>query len=154
MLSQSVIALVAALGVTFTGNILFASDNATSVGAQDARASAVYTNLMSSATASTTNLSVGTGGTVLDKMINTSVTVDVDNLIGGHTTSIQATVTGVVAGDWVHVGRSGDWKSTSSTIAIIGSAIATNTVEIVWKNASTSAVNLTSTSYPIFSVSR
>jgi hypothetical protein len=96
----------------------------------------------------TYSLSVGNGTTILGHLYTTA-TVNVNNLTAGSATSIGATLTGVAAGDVVRVDPTGPWGTTSSSVMVLGTATAANTVTLTWVNTSGTAVDLSSAVYNI-----
>ena len=95
-----------------------------------------------------TTLAIG-GGTTIDKIILQSSVVDVDSLSNGASTSSVITVTGATLGDFVDVSGSGSWGSPTSSVMVMGTVTATDTVTLQWHNTSGTAVNLTNASYKI-----
>jgi len=86
-------------------------------------------------------LTVGSGGTSLDKIVRTTVTVNPDSLATGAGTSTNVTLTGAVVGDTCMATTvSGDLAGTTSTVGFLTcKVLATNIATVYFKNASTTA---------------
>lgn len=91
-------------------------------------------------------LTIGSG-TAIDKHLSTTASINASSVAGGAATSSNVTVTGAASGDVVVVGLSGDWGGTSSTMKISGSVTASNTVTMYFVNSSSTALDLSGSTY-------
>jgi hypothetical protein len=78
-----------------------------------------------------------------------SSTVDANSLGSGGATTSLVTVTGASTGDTVEVGLTGSWAAPSSSVRVVGSVTAADTVTLYYVNTSSTAVNLTSAVYNV-----
>lgn len=115
----------------------------------------VTTGTFTTATATTlaaTTIAIG-GGTAIDKVVAVTASIDPNSLGNGAGTSTLVGLSGAAVGDTVVIGRSGSWASPSSSVSVVGSVLATDVVTLYFQNGSSSAVNLTNSSYVISALS-
>jgi hypothetical protein len=94
-----------------------------------------------------TSVTIGTGGTAITKHLHTTVSIDPNSIAGYQATSSRVALSGAAVGNTVVVSANGDAAGTTSTIRLSGSVVVADTVDIVFNNSSSSAVNLPVGSY-------
>lgn len=104
--------------------------------------------------ATITTLAVSTiaigGGAAIDKHLFTTASLDVNSLGAGYTTSSPSlAVSGALVGDAVEIGLNGNWAGVSSSVMVLGSVTAADTVVLNFHNTSGTAVDLTASTYNI-----
>lgn len=104
---------------------------------------------LTGAVTSPAGITIGSSGTAIDKHVSTATTIDVDSVGAGAATTSAVTLTGAAIGDTVVVGLTGDWGSASSTMKVSGSITAANVATLYFVNASSSALNLSGSSYRV-----
>lgn len=90
-----------------------------------------------------------TNGDNVDLWAVTAASIDADSIGGDATTSTTATVTGASTGDTCLVGLTGSWASPSSSVMVICSITASNTATLEFHNTSSTAINLTASTYNV-----
>lgn len=137
--------ITAATITTLTVTTLFGTTiNGTAANIATVNATTTQATTANATTASSTNLVIGQG-TTLTKHLEGTATIDADSISNGSNTSSQVTVTGAAVGNFVSVGFQGDWTGASSSVRVIPSVTAANTVTLVFQNNSSTAVNLSRT---------
>lgn len=103
----------------------------------------------------TASLTVGSGGTAIDKLLIGSYTINVDSMGAGQATSSPQTLTGASTGDTCEVTVSaGDYESTTSTGRVRCRITATNTATLYfWNSTPTSAFDAGASTFKVLSIS-
>lgn len=103
------------------------------------------TTIAGTTLAGTTSLTVGSG-TAITKHLKTTAVINADSLGNGAATTSAVALTGAVATGSVYVTRTGSWASASSTVNIFG-VPTTDSVTLYFQNNSSTAVDLSNTTY-------
>lgn len=111
--------------------------------------------VLSVAAASVTTLSIGSGGTAIDKIVRTTATVDVSPIPAVSATTTPVTLTGASVNDDCDVTvLSGDYLSTTSTGRVSCRITATNTATVYFLNtAVTSSFDAASSVFAVKAIS-
>lgn len=134
------------LNTLVTSTIAFVAVTVTTltVGGASTFSGAVQANGgINASSVSSTALIVGQG-TSVSKHVSSSFTINPDSIAGSQATSSVLSLTGAATGNSVTVTRPASWNQTTSTAIISGYVSATNQVTLMFINASTSALDLSS----------
>lgn len=145
---NEVISILAAVGLTIGVATITTASITTATIVSSSTTNATSTNLEATGQASTTKLAIN-GGSFITKFQAASAVIDVNSIGNGSNTSSAVAVTGAAVGNTALVGLTGDWTGASSSVRVLGSVTAAGTVTLVFQNGSSTAVNLTNSTYNV-----